>query len=60
MADALYDTDTIPDELWAALAARFEQDQLLEIVITAGWYRMISYLVNALGIEREAWAARFP
>jgi 4-carboxymuconolactone decarboxylase len=59
-ADALYDTDTIPDELWAQLAARFEEDQLLEIVITAGWYRVISYLVNALGVECESWAARFP
>ena len=59
-ADALYDTSTIPDELWAQLAARFEEDQLLEIVITAGWYRVISYLVNALGVECESWAARFP
>src|SRR5437588_7076401 len=47
-ADALYDTNTIPDELWSQLAARFEQDQLLEVIITAGWYRLISYLINAL------------
>jgi len=59
-ADALYDTGTIPDELWLVLAARFEQDQLLEVIITAGWYRLISYLINALGIERESWASRFP
>jgi 4-carboxymuconolactone decarboxylase len=59
-ADALYDSDTIPDELWAQLAARFGEDQLLEIIITAGWYTAISYLVNALGVEREPWAARFP
>lgn len=59
-ADALYDTGTIPDELWAALAGRFAHDQLLELIIVAGWYRVISYLVNALQIEREPWAARFP
>jgi 4-carboxymuconolactone decarboxylase len=59
-ADALHDTNTIPDELWAALAGRFEQDQLLELVIACGWYRLISYVINATGVELEPWAARFP
>jgi hypothetical protein len=36
-ADALYDSATIPDDAWSALAARFEDDQLLELVIVAGW-----------------------
>ena len=58
-ADALYDTDTLPDELWAQLASRFEHDQLVELIVTAGWYRLISYLINALGIQLEPWAARF-
>jgi 4-carboxymuconolactone decarboxylase len=59
-ADALYASDTIPEELWRALAARLTDEQLLELVIVAGWYRVISYLVNALQIELEPWAARFP
>jgi 4-carboxymuconolactone decarboxylase len=59
-ADALYDTDTIPDELWRALAARLREDQLLELVITAGWYRVISYVINAAGVQHEPWASRFP
>jgi 4-carboxymuconolactone decarboxylase len=59
-ADALYDTNTIPDEIWAGLSARFAEDQLLEVIIVAGWYRVISYLVNTLRIELEPWAARFP
>src|SRR5207302_9493405 len=44
----------------AQRAARFGGAQLLEIVITAGWYRVISCLVNALGVECESWAARCP
>jgi alkylhydroperoxidase family enzyme len=59
-ADALYDTDAISDQLWGALAARLRDDQLLELVITAGWYRVISYVINAAGVQLEPWAARFP
>jgi alkylhydroperoxidase family enzyme len=59
-ADALYDTNTIPEEIWDELSGRLEQDQLLELVVVAGWYRVISYLVNALQVEPEPWAARFP
>ncbi len=59
-ADALFETAAIPDELWARLAARFRDDQLLELVIVAGWYRLISYVINAAGVELEPWAQRFP
>jgi alkylhydroperoxidase family enzyme len=59
-ADALFDTNAIPDELWAKLAARLGEDQLLELVILAGWYRLISYVINATRVELESWAERFP
>ena len=59
-ADALYDTDTIPDRLWEALAARLRDDQLIEAVIVVGWYRLLSCVINATRIEPEPWAARFP
>lgn len=47
------------DELFTELAARWLDDQILELVITAGWYHLISYVVNATGVELEPWAARF-
>jgi alkylhydroperoxidase family enzyme len=59
-ADELHDTARISDELWAKLAERFRDDQLLELVIVAGWYRLLSYVINAAGVEHEPWAARFP
>jgi 4-carboxymuconolactone decarboxylase len=59
-ADALYESDAIPDELWRSLSARLRADQLLELVIVAGWYRLISYVVNVAGVELEPWAERFP
>jgi 4-carboxymuconolactone decarboxylase len=60
LADELHDADTISDRLWAELAANWRQDQLLELIITAGWYRLLSYVINACGVELEPWAARFP
>ena len=60
LADELYDTSTVSDVLWARLARRFGEQQLLELLIIAGWYRLVSYVINAVGVEREPWAAQFP
>jgi alkylhydroperoxidase family enzyme len=60
LADELHDTCEVSDGLWSALAARYSDDQLLELVVTAGWYRLLSYVINAARIELEPWAARFP
>jgi 4-carboxymuconolactone decarboxylase len=59
-ADELYDTDTLSDDLWEKLAARLRADQLLELVILAGWYRLLAYVINVARIEPEPWAASFP
>jgi alkylhydroperoxidase family enzyme len=60
LVDELHDTCAVGAALWAALAERFSDDQLLELLIISGWYRLLSGVINAVGIEREAWAARFP
>jgi 4-carboxymuconolactone decarboxylase len=60
LADELHDTNTVSDELWAQLATRYSDEQLLELVVTAGWYRTLAYVINAARIPLEPWAARFP
>ncbi|MCO1577347.1 carboxymuconolactone decarboxylase family protein [Crossiella sp. SN42] len=60
LADALHTTGGLSDELFAELAAHFPPDEILELVITAGWYRTISTVINVAGVELEQWAARFP
>ena len=60
LADELYDTNDVSDELWTLLAERYEHDQLLELIVTAGWYRLLSYVINAARIPLEPWATRFP
>jgi 4-carboxymuconolactone decarboxylase len=60
LADELYDTGDVSEELWTELAGRFADDQLLELIVTAGWYRLLSYVINAARIPLEPWAARYP
>jgi 4-carboxymuconolactone decarboxylase len=60
LADELHESCAVSDRLWAQLAERFSEDQLLELVITAGWYRLLSYVINAARVQHEPWAARFP
>jgi alkylhydroperoxidase family enzyme len=60
LVDELHDTATISDRLWSRLAERYDPPTLLELVILAGWYRLISGVINAVGVELEPWAARFP
>jgi 4-carboxymuconolactone decarboxylase len=60
LADELHDTATVSDALWAGLRHRYTDPQLLELIVTAGWYRTLSYVINAARIPLEPWGARFP
>jgi len=60
MADELHDTSHVSDDVWAQLSATYDEQQLLELLVIAGWYRALSYVINGLQISLETWAARFP
>jgi 4-carboxymuconolactone decarboxylase len=60
LADELHATTDVSDELYAELEQRWSPEQILELIITAGWYRLLSGIINATGLELEPWAARFP
>jgi alkylhydroperoxidase family enzyme len=60
LADELHHTSTVSDELWQALSIHFDPPQILELLITAGWYHLISYVCNGARVQPEEWAARFP
>ena len=57
--DQLHDDSTVDDPTWSALAADLRPDQLLDIVILAGWYHAISYAANAAQVDLEPGAPRF-
>lgn len=60
LADQLHDTNHVDDPLWAELATHFAPEQLVELLMLAGKYHAVSYLVNAIGVQHEAFAPRFP
>jgi 4-carboxymuconolactone decarboxylase len=60
LADELHRTSTVSEQLWQRLADAFDEPQLIELLITAGWYHVIGYLCNGLRVAREPWAERFP
>lgn len=60
LCDELHATSQVSDELWEALRDQWSDEQLVELLILAGWYRTISYVINGLRIELEPWAQRFP
>ena len=59
-ADQLHDTNRVDDALWKEAAAHFAPDQLVELIMLAGLYHAVSYMINAIGVQHEAFAPRFP
>jgi alkylhydroperoxidase family enzyme len=53
MADELCLHDEVSDGTWDALARRWAEAELLELVVLAGAYRMVCGLLNAVGIQLE-------
>lgn len=60
LADELHACSTVSDGLFTALTEHFDDEQILELCVTAGWYHAISYVINAARLPLEPWAARFP
>jgi len=60
LADELHDTSTISDTLWTELRAEFADEQILELILLAGFYHTVAYLTNGLKLPLEIFAARFP
>jgi len=60
LADELHDGAGVSDLSFAELERHFTVEQILELVVTSGWYHTISFVINAAGVPLEPWAAKFP
>ena len=60
LADELHETATLSDALWSALRPHWSDEQLIELVVLAGFYHTIAFVTNAFAIAREEGAERFP
>jgi hypothetical protein len=59
VADALHESSDIADGLWARLAGVFRDEELLDLLMLAGWYHAISYAANGARIDLEPGSPRF-
>ena len=60
MVDDLCDDDVVSDETWARLAARWSPEQLLDLLVLAGYYRLVSGLLNSAGVALEKGTGGWP
>lgn len=64
LADQLCSTNTVDDPLWDRLSRRWGEQELMELLVVAGFYRLVSGFLNATRIPLEAgtpgWPERTP
>ena len=57
--DELHADSFIGDSTWKALAERYNTQQLIDLVFTAGQYKLVSMALNSLGVQLEEGFAGF-
>lgn len=60
LADELAADDCVGDETWATLADRWSSAELIELLLVAGYYRMVSGFLNSAGVELDPGVPGFP
>jgi 4-carboxymuconolactone decarboxylase len=60
MVDDLCADDCVSDATWGALRGRWTDEQLVELLFLAGYYRMISGFLNSAGVVRDDGVPGFP
>jgi 4-carboxymuconolactone decarboxylase len=53
-ADELHDQSCISDATWSTLSDRYDDRQLIELLMLVGQYHLVAFTLNSLGVEREA------
>jgi alkylhydroperoxidase family enzyme len=52
-ADELHSDSCIGDATWKVLAGRYDEAQLIELIMLVGQYHLVAMTVNTLGIPRD-------
>lgn len=60
LCDSLHTQASVDDALWAELARELSNAQIVELLVLAGFYHTVAFATNALRIDLEPSAARFP
>lgn len=60
LVDELCDADAVGDETWQRLAERWTDAELLELLVLAGYYRLVSGMLNSVAVALEPDTAGWP
>lgn len=59
-ADELHGDAFITDETWNALAARYDEKQIIDLIFTVGTYNLVCMALNSCGVQRDPGVPEFP
>jgi len=60
MADELCADNVVADDTWHALSEHWSEAQLLELLMLAGYYRLVSGVLNSAGVALEPTTPGWP
>lgn len=60
MADDLCSSDCVSEATWAALAGRWSEAELVELLVLAGFYRLVSGFLNSAGVALDPGVPGWP
>ena len=60
MVDELTEHDVVSEVTWQRLSRRWSDPQLLELLLLCGFYRLVSGLLNSVGVALEPFTAGWP
>jgi 4-carboxymuconolactone decarboxylase len=58
--DELCATNNVTEETWSSLAGRWSEAELLELLVLAGFYRLVSGLLNGARVQLEPGTSGWP
>ena len=59
-ADELHRDSRIGDATWQALSARYDTQQLIDVIFAVGQYTLVSMALNTLGVQLDEGIPGFP
>jgi 4-carboxymuconolactone decarboxylase len=60
LVDELCDENVVSETTWRTVSSRFNDSQMLELLVLTGFYRLVSGLLNSVGVALEPNTAGWP
>lgn len=60
LVDELCNENIVSEGTWQALKARWTDAELLELLVLAGFYRLVSGMLNSVGVALEPFVSGWP